>query len=187
VIVGHRYGSLVPELGISYSEAEYIEGYNLKKPCLVYMRDDDVPILPRHVERDSDKLGLLEKWKQTLHARHTIATFKNGALLAVQVAADLARTIKDLEETAKARATARSEGGMALMGDVTNVITAALNQGIREASLLSAIRSSISALLATQHKREPSVFLSYARVGSALVEQVRTGLGPLAFAYGSTR
>jgi hypothetical protein len=175
-MIGHRYGSIVPDLGISYSEAEYTEGYNLKKPCLVYMRDDDVPILPRHVERDPNKLVLLEKWKQTLHARHTIATFKNGALLAVQVAADLARTIQDLEETARARAAARSEGGTALLGDVTNVIIAALSQGIPEASLLSAIRSSISALLATQHKREPTVFLSYARADSALVERVAEGL-----------
>ena len=36
VIVGHRYGSVVPDLGISYSEAEYTEAYRLKKPCLVY-------------------------------------------------------------------------------------------------------------------------------------------------------
>jgi hypothetical protein len=36
VIVSHRYGSIVPELGISYSEAEYSEGFRLRKPCLVY-------------------------------------------------------------------------------------------------------------------------------------------------------
>src|SRR5688500_11124526 len=40
VIVGHRYGSIVPELGISYSKAEYTEGFRLQKPCLVYMRYD---------------------------------------------------------------------------------------------------------------------------------------------------
>src|SRR5215213_1159029 len=39
VIVGHRYGSIAPDLGISYSEAEYSEGYRLGKPCLIYIRD----------------------------------------------------------------------------------------------------------------------------------------------------
>src|SRR5690606_30885347 len=46
-----------------------------------------------------------------------------------------------------------------------------------EASLLSAIRSSISALIVTLQKREPSVFLSYARADSAVVQQVAEGLG----------
>jgi len=66
VIVGHRYGTIVPELGISYSEAEYAEGFRLKKPCLVYMRNDNVPVLPRHMEHDPEKLKLLEPWKEKL-------------------------------------------------------------------------------------------------------------------------
>lgn len=172
VIVGHRYGSIVPELGISYSEAEYSEGFRLKKPCLVYMRDENVPILPKQMERDPEKLKLLERWKETLQSRHTVATFQEGNRLAVQVAADLARTIQDLEEVAKARSTARIEGGTALLTEVTTVITDALGQGVPEASLLSAIRSSVSALLGTMQKREPTVFLSYARADSALVQQV---------------
>jgi hypothetical protein len=83
---------------ISYSEAEYAEGFRLKKPCLVYIRNENVPVLPRHMERDPEKLKLLEKWKETLQSRHTVATFEDGGRLAVQVAADLARTIQDLEE-----------------------------------------------------------------------------------------
>lgn len=176
VIVGHRYGSIVPDLGISYSQAEYAEGFTLKKPCLVYMRDENVPILPRHMERDPEKLKLLERWKEALQARHTVSTFQDGGRLAVQVAADLARTIQDLEEVTKARATARTEGGTALLTDVTSVITNALSQGVPEASLLSAIRSSVSSLLVTMQKREPTVFLSYARADSAVVQQVADGL-----------
>src|SRR5690349_21641750 len=61
VIVGHRYGSLVPNLGISYSQAEYDEGFKLNKPCLVYIRDENVPILPKYMERDPEKLRLLDK------------------------------------------------------------------------------------------------------------------------------
>jgi len=172
VMVGHRYGSIVPELGISFSEAEYSEGFRLKKLCLVYMRDDNVPVLPRHMERDPEKLKLLESWKETLQSRHTVAAFQDGNRLADQVAADLAKMIQGLDETAKARATARTEGGTALLTEVNTVITDALGQGVAEASLLSAIRSAVSALLGTMQKREPTVFLSYARADSALVQQV---------------
>jgi tetratricopeptide (TPR) repeat protein len=89
VIVGLKYGSLPPGIGISYSQAEYEEGVRLKKPCLVYLRDDDVPILPKYVERDPDKLRLLETWKRALNAKHTVAKFENWPGLAVQVAADI--------------------------------------------------------------------------------------------------
>lgn len=176
VIVGHRYGSIVPDLGISYSEAEYVEGVSLKKPCLVYMRDDNVPILPRHMERDPDKLKLLERWKATLQSRHTVSTFQDGGRLAVQVAADLARTIRDLEEVAKDRATAQTEGGTALLTEVTSIITDALGQGVPEASLLSTIRSSVSSLLVTMQKREPIVYLSYSRADHDVVQRVADGL-----------
>jgi hypothetical protein len=89
VIVGLKYGSLPSGMEVSYSQAEYEEGARLKKPCLVYLRDDDVPILPKHVERDLDKLRLLDGWKQTLNANHTVAKFENWPRLAVQVAADI--------------------------------------------------------------------------------------------------
>jgi len=62
--------------------------------------------------------------------------------------------------------------GPTLIGEVTTLITEALNQGIPEASLLSTIRSSVSSLSATFQKREPTVFLSYARADFEVVQQV---------------
>jgi len=106
VIVGHLYGTLVPGLGISYSEAEYAEGYRLDKPCLVYIRDENVPILPRQMEQNADKLQLLSRWKAELRERHTVFHFRQSNDLAVQVTADLARRIKKLEQAAGARGTA---------------------------------------------------------------------------------
>lgn len=176
VIIGHRYGTIVPGLGISYSEAEYTEGFRLKKPCLIYMRDENVPVLPKHIERDPEKLKLFERWKETLHSRHTVATFQDGSHLAVQVAADLARTIQDLEEIAKARATSRTKEGIALITEVNSVISDALKQGISEASLLSAVRSSVSSLSVISRKREHKVFLSYARADFEAVQRVSNGL-----------
>lgn len=57
------------------------------------MRDENVPILPKHMERDPDKLKQLERWKKTLQKRHTVATFEESNDLAIQVAADIGRTI----------------------------------------------------------------------------------------------
>jgi hypothetical protein len=177
VIVGHRYGSIVPELGLSYSEAEYAEGFRLGKPCLVYMRDDNVPILPKHMERDAEKLKLLERWKETLQSRHTVASFQDGHRLAVQVAADLARTIQDLEEVAIARAAAQPAGGATLIPELESVILAALNEGVAEASLLSAIRTAVFSLLATKRKREVTAFLSYSHADLTIVRAVAERLG----------
>ena len=108
VIVGLKYGSLPPGMGISYSQAEYEEGVRLEKPCLVYLRDDDVPILPKYVERDPDKLRLLDAWKQTLNANHTVAKFEDWPKLAVQVAADIGHFL--LERQFAAARTAEAKG-----------------------------------------------------------------------------
>ena len=107
VIVGEKYGSLPSDLAISYSQAEYEEGFRLGKQCLIYLRDDDVPILRKYVERDPDKLKLLETWKQTLNADHTVAKFENWPRLAVQVAADIGNVLL-VKATAEAKGVAEA-------------------------------------------------------------------------------
>jgi hypothetical protein len=67
---------------------------------LVYIRSDDVPVLPRNIERDPDKVRLLEQWKQALRMRHTVAPFSNPEELAVQVAADISDTLRVLRTLA---------------------------------------------------------------------------------------
>jgi len=98
VVVGHRYGNLAPGRAVSFSEAEYREGHRLRKPCLVYFRDENAPVLLKNVERDSAKALLLDKWKERLTKRHTISTFRDASELAIQVAADLGRTLRTLTE-----------------------------------------------------------------------------------------
>ena len=110
VIVGLKYGSLAPGLGISYSQAEYEEGDRRGKPCLVYMRDDDVPILPKFVEQDPDKLKLLEAWKRALNAKNTVAKFANWPRLAVQVAADIGDFLLERQFGARPTETAEAKG-----------------------------------------------------------------------------
>ena len=94
VIVGHLYGSVSEDAGVSFTEAEYEEGHGLLKPCLVYFRDDQVPVLPKHVESDPKKIQLLSSFKKRLQSRHTIGTFQGLSDLPVQVAADLAQQIQ---------------------------------------------------------------------------------------------
>ena len=99
VIVGRKYGSVVPDLGISYSEAEYREAQRLNLPCLVYIRDEQISIAPELAERDPDKIKKLRAWKDNLKQKHTVYAFKDSGDLALQVAADLIREITKLEKT----------------------------------------------------------------------------------------
>jgi hypothetical protein len=176
VIVGHRYGTLVPELGVSFSEAEYREGYELKKPCLVYIRSEDVPVLPKYMERDPDKLRSLETWKATLQKRHTVAAFQYSNDLAVQVAADLGRTISGLEKAARTREQAQIDSSAQLLDEVAALVSKAIEQGASEAALLSSIRRSVSTVVSEAQHVAATIYLIYAVADRGIVQQVARGL-----------
>jgi hypothetical protein len=94
VVIGHRYGTYVPSKKISFSEAEYEEGYKHGKLFFVYMKDENVPVLPKYVERDTEKNELLQVLKDRLNERHTVFSFTDSADLALQVAIDLSRPLQ---------------------------------------------------------------------------------------------
>jgi hypothetical protein len=176
VIISHLYGIIEKNSGLSFSEAEYIEGYRLQKPCLVYIRDDNIPILPKYMERDPDKLRLLERWKTVLRERHTVASFRDGQDLALQVAADLGRAIYDLKEANAARKQLRGIGEPDIFIEIGNIIQDAINKGASEETVLSTIRKSISSMLTSETGQEPKVFLSYAHQDIDIVKQIFYGL-----------
>jgi hypothetical protein len=94
VIVGQRHGTLAPGLEISFSEAEYREAFRLNLQCLVYFS-----AASEHPdEEDAQKALLLQQWKATLKDRHTPAYFPDANKLALQVAIDVGRTIRELED-----------------------------------------------------------------------------------------
>lgn len=97
IIIGRRYGNIVPGRHVSYSEAEYDEAYRLNIPCLVYIADDTSGT-PASPERDPAKVDLLAQWKAKLSERHTCAFYSSAATLAVQVAIDLPRRISDMDK-----------------------------------------------------------------------------------------
>jgi hypothetical protein len=96
VIVGHRYGTLAPGLEISFSEAEYQEAFRMNLECLVYFSNTS----EHPDEEDAQKSLLLHQWKKTLSDRHTPAYFPDANKLALQVAIDVGRTIRELEDKA---------------------------------------------------------------------------------------
>jgi hypothetical protein len=96
VVVGHLYGAMATERGMSFSQAEYIEARRVGKQCIIYFRDDEIPVLPRYFETDPQKLRLLNEWKAHLREKHTVATFKTAEDLAGKVTSDLRRKIEHL-------------------------------------------------------------------------------------------
>lgn len=162
VIVGHRYGSMVPDLNISFPHAEYNEAFLEGKPCLVYFRDDDVPVLPRHIERDPDNIRLLDEWKDTLRKRHTVSTFRDSPQLAVQVSADLGRTLGAIEQAKQAVRTDFLSEAPTVWDYVRLAMTEALARGVPESSLLGAVQSAVTALSPPRPSEHPSVFVSFA-------------------------
>jgi hypothetical protein len=162
-------------MGISFSEAEYREGYRLGKPCLVYLRDENVPILPKFVERDPEKIALLDKFRNVLQTRHTIATFKDFHDLSVSVAADLSRTAQALEKDA-ARMEREPISRSAVLSEINEITDSALGKGLPESIVVSTFRHAIASLLKEQGKRNPLVFCSYSHSNKEIVKAIASGL-----------
>ncbi len=197
VIVGHRYGSLVPGDSMSYSEAEYQEAYRLKKLCLIYMRDDGVQVPATRFESDPAKLQALLAFKQTLDERHTIAKFYTPEGLAEQVQSDLLDNI-ELVEAEEQRRRESSSRQAAFLDEVRDLAVSAIDEGFRQALILSAFRTALEDLrsrppdlmdrirglwgefprfgLGRSDKHWPRVFFSYAHSDKLAVEQVAAGL-----------
>ncbi len=171
VVVGHRYGSIVPGQEVSFSEAEYIEGHRLGKPCLVYLRSDDTPVLPKFVERDPEKLRRLERWKSELRERHTVAPFSDSQDLALQVSADIARTVQDLKEAESQEKASEPPSREIAIAEIADLFHKAVEQGLQEDKVLSTIRRAVTALLADLSMRPPTIFLSYSHEDKVIVTQ----------------
>ncbi|HEX7680247.1 MAG TPA: DUF4062 domain-containing protein, partial [Thermoanaerobaculia bacterium] len=90
VVVGSRYGTLVPGSDISYSHAEYEEAFRLNKPVHAYIRPNDAEEAP-HQEPEQQRR--LAEFKALLMSRHTVAPFRDGHDLSLRVAADISRVL----------------------------------------------------------------------------------------------
>jgi len=174
VVVGHRYGTIVPELGISYSEAEYRSAFEQNKPCLVYMRDENVPILPKFVERDPERARLLEDWTRWLNERHTVPRFRDASTLAVQVAADLGRTLRSFESVEQTRAEQNPK--IDLNSEISALVNNAQGSGLTKSEIISVIRQSLTTSLALKQDLAPTLSLLYAKYDTWIMQEVARGL-----------
>jgi len=184
LVVGHRYGSLVPGQQLSFTETEYREGQRLGKVCLVYMRHDDVPVLPKYFESDPEKLRALESLKRLLNERHTVARFRTAEDLVDIIRSNIRETLAAVE----ASPTAAAE---AFFAELRDLAASALADGLKEAILLSAFRTAVDASRETpptlperlkaatravlnraRRKDAPWVFFSYAQVDRDIVDSV---------------
>jgi hypothetical protein len=96
-ILGHKYGSKINKLGISYTEFEYNEATKLELPRLIYMKDPNIPILPTHIESNPENAILLNDFVKKLKTNHTIAYFKSPEDLALQIVIDLSLVLDSLK------------------------------------------------------------------------------------------
>jgi hypothetical protein len=174
VVVGHRYGTFVPGQNVSYSEAEYQEGHRLGKPCLVYIRSDDVPVLPKHIERDPKGIQALEKFKAVLKERHTIAPFCEAADLAVTVAADLSRTAHALDQTAETKT--KSQPSVSVSDELVHLVKQAQAEDVPDSLLRYEFKEVLSRLLTKRGKLKPRVFLTYSHADREIVRIFATAL-----------
>jgi hypothetical protein len=197
VIVGHKYGSLVPNGTISFSEAEYQEGYGHHKLCLVYMRDDNVEVPATNFEDNPAKLRALIAYKKVLNERHTVARFRGPKDLADRVRSDL---LDNLNAVGNRGGQAEDSGGgeSVLLEELRDMALKAVAEGIGEALVLSAFRtalrevrgrppglgdrlraifSEVGGLLSRRSDHHlPWVFLSYAHADRPIVEAVAADL-----------
>jgi hypothetical protein len=81
-LFAHRYGS-----GIT--EDEYRRARQRGLPCLIYLKDEHVPVVPAHYEQDPAKVAKLAALKQGLSTAHIVSFFTSPDHLATQVVTDL--------------------------------------------------------------------------------------------------
>jgi len=98
-VFAHRYGYIDPESGLSMTELEYRKARECNIPCLIYMMDESVPVLPVHVEQEPEAVAKFKALKQHLLSKHVVSFFTNPDNLATQVVADLNNLFSENFET----------------------------------------------------------------------------------------
>ncbi len=69
VIIGHRYGSIEPKSGVSYTEQEYDYAISKNIPVLAFIRDRDVPLTDDERETDTQFQQKLNKFIEKAQTR----------------------------------------------------------------------------------------------------------------------
>lgn len=102
-IYAWRYGHIPEGSEISITEQEYRHARTRNIPCLCYVVDENIPWLPKFIER-GDAAEKLRRFKQTIDKAHVRATFREPLHLENNIIRDLstwlARHRPELERSA---------------------------------------------------------------------------------------
>jgi hypothetical protein len=101
-IFAWRYGFIPAGYHKSITELEYRQALDDKKPCLIFLLDEDAPWRRAYVDRGADA-ERIEALRAELADRHTCSIFKNPADLAARVTAAVAMYEADSGRTEPAR------------------------------------------------------------------------------------
>lgn len=91
-IYAHRYGFIPKGDNLSITQSEYEMASGTGIPKLIYIMDDDFPVIPKYIDDGKNKIKL-DKFKSELFSKHICKRFNNKDNLTASVVADLGRTI----------------------------------------------------------------------------------------------
>lgn len=92
LIIAQKYGSIIsdgPDAGMSYTEREFRYAKEKGIPILVFLINDDVAVQPAHVDKETEKVEKLEKFKTEAKTGRTVVWWSNEDGLATKVTASL--------------------------------------------------------------------------------------------------
>jgi hypothetical protein len=91
-IFAHRYGFIPDGDNLSITQSEYEAAVTCKVPKLIYVMDDNEPVLLTNIDDGENKVKLMA-FKKHLFSNHICKMFTNKDNLATSVVADLGRAI----------------------------------------------------------------------------------------------
>jgi uncharacterized protein DUF4062 len=95
LVLGHRYGSVPPSGGFSYTEREYDYALERDIPILAFVSDPSRPVPPQHVESDPVAQKALAQFHQKVEGAHTVTRWSTADDLKIAVVNALYKAMTD--------------------------------------------------------------------------------------------
>jgi hypothetical protein len=87
-LIGHRAGGLTQDK-LSITECEFDHAQSRGIPCLAYVRDDAVPVLPEHIDRETKLVKVLRRFRRKIDASVKRDSFRSPEHLRGHVQRDV--------------------------------------------------------------------------------------------------
>jgi hypothetical protein len=90
LILGYRYGSVIPDIGESGIELEYDVANEMRKPVLAFLLSEDAPVPPSAIDVDRSRI---ESFRQRILSQHLVSKFSSPSELAAKIVQSLSLLI----------------------------------------------------------------------------------------------